>query len=71
MSAGAVTFKGKTEFGAWGRNGRIQQSGLFATVLGDDIVIEPITSRGIVSTAASIRIPLTDRDAVIDLLKSL
>ncbi|TXM69654.1 hypothetical protein [Methylobacterium sp. WL120] len=71
MRNGSVRFTGEVEFGAWGRHGRILQSGLYATILGDNIVLEPITSKGAVSTAASIRIPLADRAAVIKLLRDL
>lgn len=71
MKVGSVLFGDLVHFGAWGRNGRIQQSGLHATLMGDDIVIEPVTSKGQVSTACSIRIPLNKRDEVIALLKSL
>lgn len=71
MTSGDVQYQAPAEFGAWGRNGMIRQHGLSAVVLGPDIVLEPITSRGVVSTAASLRIPLADRDAVVELLKSL
>jgi hypothetical protein len=71
MKVGTVHFGGPVHFGAWGRNGRVLQTGLHATVLGDEIVIEPVTSKGDVSNAVSLRIPLKNRKEVIELLKSL
>lgn len=66
-----IKYVGKVAYGAWGRHGRILQSGLAATLVEGEIVLEPVTSKGMVSTAASLRIPIQDRDAVVKALQSL
>lgn len=67
----SVIFKGAVTYGAWGRHGQILQSGLQVSVVGDDVLIKPITSKGGVSDAAIIRFPMSDRIAVIKALKAL
>jgi hypothetical protein len=67
----SVIFQGAVTFGSWGRHGRIQQSGLHVSVVEDDILIKPITSKGGISDAAIIRLPMSDRIAVIRALKAL
>jgi hypothetical protein len=67
----SVLYQGVVTFGAWGRHGRILQSGLQVSVVGDDILLKPITSKGAVSDACIIRIPLVDRETVVKALKGL
>jgi hypothetical protein len=67
----SVIFRGAVSYGAWGRHGRILTSGLDVSVADNEINLRPITSKGVVSNACVIRIPMVDRDAVVKALKAL
>jgi hypothetical protein len=71
VKAGKVLYDALVNFGAWGRHGRILQSGLYAEVAGDEILLMPVTSKGEISNAAILRIHLSKRDELVELLKSL
>jgi hypothetical protein len=71
MKTGKVIYDALVYYGAWGRHGRVRQSGLYADVLGDEILLKAVTSKGEVSDAVVLRVPLAHKNEVIELLKSL
>jgi hypothetical protein len=68
---GKIIYDALVYYGAWGRHGRVLQSGLYAEVLGDEILLKAVTSKGEISDAVVLRIPLAHKDEAIELLKSL
>lgn len=71
MKDGTVVYDALVSYGAWGRHGRVLQSGLYAEVSGDEILLKVLTSKGEISDAVMLRIPLAHKDEVLGLLKSL
>jgi hypothetical protein len=65
-----VHFGGACQFGGWGRNGYMQVHGIHAARYGDEIELNPITSKGL-SNAAHFPIPVAKIPEVIEMLRRL